>query len=207
MKKYLFSAVAVLIVLAVTMGMYARAQAAGGAGEGRARGMTRYNERLQAAIAEIEAQVGKLKENMKAQAAMPRFRRDGGADERPSQEEMAKMREQWMEMREQRESAVTAIEQQLMILKGRQLQTEHEESIAELEAANKIATEEKAEKTAKYIQDIIAKRNKAFQDTVEKLGIRLRRPRGQRPGGMGGGPREGGMRGQGQGGQRGGGQQ
>lgn len=220
MKKYLISAIAVLVVFAVTMGMYAQAQAAGGAGEGRARGqegqvrggMMRYTDRLQAAITEIETQVSKLKENMKAQAAMPRFRRDEEGSERPSQEEMAKMREQMMEMREQRESSIAAIEQQLMILKGRQVQTEHNEAIAELEAVHKLAMEEKAEKTAKYIQDMIAKRSKAFQDTVEKLGIRLGRPRRQGEGEMmggqrQGGQREGGMRGQGQGGQRGGGQQ
>ncbi len=192
MKKYLISAIAVLVVFAVTVGMYAQAQAAGGAGEGQGSqrqmqgGMMRYTERLQAAITEIETQVAKLKENMKAQAAMPRFRRDEEG-ERPSEEEMAKMREQRMKMQEQREAAVEAIEQQLMILKGRQVQTEHNEAIAELEAVHKLAMEEKAEKTAKYIQDMIAKRSKAFQDTVEKLGIRLRRPRGQGQGGMGGG--------------------
>jgi DNA anti-recombination protein RmuC len=206
MKKYLISAVAVLVVLAVTLGMYAQAQAAGEAGEGRDEGpqgrirggMMRYTERLQAAVTEIETQVAKLKENMKAQAEMPRFRGGQEGDERPSEEEITKMREQRTKMREQQQAAVAIIEQQLMILKGNQLQTEHEESIAELEAVHKIAMEEKAEKTAKRIQDMIAKRNKAFQDTVEKLGIRLRRPRGQGQGGMGG---------QEQRGQRGGGQQ
>jgi len=222
MKKYLISTVAVLVVLAGASGLYAQGQAGGmGRGEGAGGqmqgGMMRYTERLQAAITEIETQVAKLKENMKAQAAMPRSRRTEEGGEMPSQEEMAKMREQRMKMREQQQVAVAAIEQQLMILKGNQLQTEHEESIAELEAVHKLAMEEKAEKTAKRIQDMIAKRNKAFEDTVEKLGIRLRRSRGQGEGGMMGGDqgqgamggqRQGGMGGgQRQGGQRGGGQQ
>jgi DNA anti-recombination protein RmuC len=225
MKKYLISAVAVLAVLTVTLVMYAQAQAAGRAGEGQGGrpesrmrgGMMRYTESLQAAITEIEKQVGKLKENMEAQSAMPRFRRTEEGGEMPSQEEMAKMREQRVKMREQQQAAVAAIEQQLMILKGRQLQTEHEESIAELEAVHKLSLEENAKKTAERIQDMIAKRNKAFEDTVEKLGIRLGRPRRQGEGGMmGGGPGQSGMSGQGQrgmgggqrqGGQRGGGQQ
>ncbi len=209
MKRYLILTVTVLVILVGTSGLYAQGQAGRmergeGAGGQRQGGMMRYTERLQAAITAIETQVAKLKENMEAQAAMPRFRRTEEGGEGPSQEEITKMREQRMKMREQQQSAVASIEQQLMILKGNQLQTEHEESIAELEAVHKLAMEEKAEKTAKHIQDMIAKRNKAFQDTVEKLGIRLRRPRGQ--GGMGG-QRPGGMGGQGQGGQRGGGQQ
>ena len=187
MKKYLISTVAVMVVLAVTLGIYTQAQAAGGQRpEGQARrGMGRFSERMQAAITAIEAQVAKLKENVKARAEMPRFRggQDGG--ERPSEEEMAKMREQRMKIQEQQQAAVAAIEEQLMIFKGRQLQSEHNGAIAELEATLKLAKEEKAEKTAKHIQDMIAKRNKTFEETVERLGIRLPRPRGE--GGMGGG--------------------
>ena len=212
MKKYLISTVAVMVVLAVTLGIYTQAQAAGGPRpEGQTRGgMGRFSERMQAAITTIEAQVAKLKEGMKARAEMPRFRGGQEGAERPSEEEMAKMREQRMKIQEQQQAAVSAIEEQLMIFKGRQLQTEHNAAIAELEATLKLAKEEKAEKTAKHIQGMIDKRNKAFEATVEKLGIRFQRRRGEE-GGMGGGPRPGEMgdrpRPGGMGGGMGGGQQ
>jgi hypothetical protein len=166
--------------------------------------MMRLNQRFEAAITAIEAQVAKLKEAMKARAEMPRFRgRQQG--ERPSEEEMAKMREQRMKIQEKQQAAVAAIEEKLLIFKGRQLRAEHNAAIAGLEAALKLAKEEKAEKTAKHIQGMIDKRNKAFEKTLGKVGIRfLRRRRGESgmigggrrpdqmsdrpgPGGMGGG--------------------
>ena len=87
-------------------------------------------------------------------------------------------------MREQQQTAVAAIEQQVKILKGNQLQVEHQAELDDLQAISDSATKEKATGTAKLVQDIIAKRTKAFQDTVEKLGIRLRRGRGQGGGGQ-----------------------
>jgi len=201
MKRYLILTVAVLVVLAVTLGVYAQEQGEGrGAGAGeRMRGFGRRNtEQQQAAITAIEAQLAKLKENMEAQAAMPRFRRPEEGDEMPSEEEIAKMREQRMKMREQQQAVVAAIEDQVKILKGGQLQVEHQADIDELQAIADSATKEKAKSTAKLVQDLIAKRTKAFQDTVQKLGIRLRRQRGRGEGGMGGGQRQGGQGGGGQ---------
>ena len=133
---------------------------------------------MQDAIAAIETQLAKLKENLKAQAAMPRMGRGGQEGETPSEEEIAKMREQRTKMREQQQTAVAAIEQQVKILKGNQLQVEHQAEVDELQAIADSATKEKATATAKMIQDIIAKRTKMFEDTVEKLGIRLRGRRG-----------------------------
>lgn len=189
MKKYLISTIAVLVILSVTMGVYAQGQAGGGAGAGGMR-RGRGTQRLQDAIAAIETQLAALKKNVEAQAAMPRMGR-GGEGEMPSEEEIAKMRDQRMKMREQQQTAAAAIEQQVLILKGNQVQIEHQEQIDELQAIADSATKEKATATAKMVQDIIAKRTKAFEEMVQKLGIRLRRGRGQ----GGGGQRQGGQRG------------
>ena len=182
MKKYLISTIIVLVVLSLTMSVYAQGQAGGGEGRGAGRGTGmrggRGTQRLQDAIAAIETQLAKLKENLKAQAAMPRMGRGGQEGETPSEEEIAKMREQRTKMREQQQTAVAAIEQQVKILKGNQLQVEHQAEVDELQAIADSATKEKATATAKMIQDIIAKRTKMFEDTVEKLGIRLRGRRG-----------------------------
>ena len=182
MNKYLISTIIVLVVLSLTMSVYAQGQAGGGEGRGAGRGTGmrggRGTQRLQDAIAAIETQLAKLKENLKAQAAMPRMGRGGQEGETPSEEEIAKMREQRTKMREQQQTAVAAIEQQVKILKGNQLQVEHQAEVDELQAIADSATKEKATATAKMIQDIIAKRTKMFEDTVEKLGIRLRGRRG-----------------------------
>jgi len=92
-------------------------------------------------------------------------------------------------------ASMKTIENQVMVLKGgRNLRMELQAETDELQVIADSATKEKATATAKLIQDLIAKRTKALQDNMEKLGIRG----GMRGGRMGGG---------GQGGQRGGGQQ
>jgi hypothetical protein len=206
MKRYLISTIAGLVILTVTMSIYAQGQAGGGAGQGAGRGAGmrggRGTQQLQDAIAAIETQLAELKKSVEAQAAMPRMGRGGaGGGETPSEEEIAKIREQRTKMQEQRQTAVAAIEQQVMILKGNQLQVEHQAEIDQLQAIEASAEKEKATATAKLVQDMIAKRTKAFQDTVEKLGIRLRGGRGGQRGQGGGGQGAGGQR---QRGQRGG---
>jgi len=203
MKKYVISGVVVLLVLGLVYSLSAQ-PASGGAG-GRAGGMGggtrtggrggRNTEAQQAAIAAIEAQLAKLKENIQAQAAMPRMGRGGDAGgEMPSQEEMDKMREQRTKLREEQQTAIVAIDEQVMILKGNQLQTEHEAEVADLQAIADSATKEKATATAKLVQDLIAKRTAALESVAERLGIRLRSGRGgQGAGGFGGG--QGGRRG------------
>jgi len=176
----------------MTMSIYAQGQAGGEEGRGAGRGAGARaggragTQQLQEAIAAIEAQLAELKKNVEAQAALPRGGR-GGAEggETPSEEEMAKIREQRTKLTEQRQTVVSAIEQQMKILKGNQLQVEHQAEIDELQAVADSAAKEKATATAKLVQDMIAKRTKAFQDTVEKLGIRIRGGRGGQ-GGQGG---------------------
>jgi len=134
--------------------------------------MAQYRQRQMEAIEAIQAQAGKLKAAMEA----PRF--DRSRWQEMSEEERTQLREKFGKMREERQQALAAIERQVTILKGRrQLDTEHEESIAELQAIHAVAVNEKAEKTAKRLEELIAKRNKEFEDSMQKLGLEQFGPR------------------------------
>jgi uncharacterized Ntn-hydrolase superfamily protein len=75
-------------------------------------------------------------------------------------------------MREERQQALAVIEQQVVRLKGpRQLRTEHEESIDELRSIQELAKKENANETAKHVEELIAKRQKEYEATIEKLGF------------------------------------
>ena len=184
MKKYLITTIAVLAVLAVVLtafGQEDRPRMRGGMGR----------EAQQNAIAAIEAKCAEFKKGMEQQ---PAFNREQFQE--MSDEERTKFREQMRERREKQAEIVATIEQQVMILKGgRRLQTEHDESMAELQAIHAQAVKEEATETAKSIQALIDKRTKKLEGTAEKLQIRLRRGRGM--GGPGQGQGEG-RRGQGQ---------
>ena len=192
MKRYFILTVAVLSVVALTLGVYAQPQG-GGQGGGRMRGGFGNREAQQAAITAIEAQLAKLKSSMEAQPERPQ-----GNFQDMSDEERTKFREAMMKQREEQAAILAVIDDQVMILKGRQLQTEHEQAMEELQAIQAMAQSENATKTAKHVEELIAKKNQAFEQKAEKLGIRLRRGRGQ--GGPGGeGPGQGGPGGEGRG--------
>jgi len=165
MKRYIISTVVVLAVLAVAWVAFGQQE------EWRQR-MAQYRQRQMEAIEAIQAQAGKLKAAMEA----PRF--DRSRWQEMSEEERTQLREKFGKMREERQQALAAIERQVTILKGRrQLDTEHEESIAELQAIHAVAVNEKAEKTAKRLEELIAKRNKEFEDSMQKLGLEQFGPR------------------------------
>ncbi len=178
MKRYLITSVAVVAVLAVVM----VASGQGPQGERPRMGRGGFNsEAQQNAITAIEAELAKIKKSMETQMPRP----EGGFQDM-SEEERQKFRDQRMKQREEQAAALATIEQQIMILKGgRQLQEEHQQKIEELQAIQTMATNEKATKTAKHVEEMIAKSNKDFEAMAEKLGIRLGRG-GQRGGGQGG---------------------
>ena len=192
MKRYLISAVVVLTILAVTWAVLGQeAERPRGAGRGGFMNI----EAQQKAIVAIQEQVAKLKAGLDASAMPP-----GQSFQDLSEEERTKMRERFTKMREERQQAIAAIEQQIMVLKGRrQLQQEQEASIAELQELQSLAKKENATETAKRIEDIIAKKNKTFEETMQKLGLPEMRGRpgegqgpGQGPGqGQGPGPGQG----------------
>jgi predicted DNA-binding protein YlxM (UPF0122 family) len=204
MKNYVISTVVILLAAFLVLSTFAqpaetgttadrgRGAGAGGMNTGIRSGGGRNSDTQtqQAAITAIEAQITKLKTNIEAQAATRRSITGGFEDtltERPagrrggtpatymyevlpSQEETEKMRK----LIEEHRALITSLEEQVMVLKGYQLQDEHEAEMSELQAISDSATEENAAATAKLVQNLIAKRAKAFQDIVNKLGIRLR---------------------------------
>jgi hypothetical protein len=179
MKRYLITSIAVIVVLTVALVAFGQQNQ----GE-RPRMRGGFNrEAQQNAVATIETELAKIKKSMETPMQMPE-----GGFQNMSEEERTKFREQRMKEREEQTAALDKIEQQIMILKGgRQLQQEHQAKIDELQTIQAMAQKENATKTAKYVEDMIAKSNKDFEAMAEKLGIRLGR------GGMGGGQRGGGQ--------------
>ena len=160
MKRYL---IPTLVVLAAAWIVFGQEQTE------RAQRFAQYREAQGKAIAAIQEQAQKLKTAFEESAKrMASFRnwQDLSEDER------AKLREEGMKRREEWGKMLDEIEQQVARLKGRrQLSAEHEEAIAELKGIQELAEKENADETAKHVEQLIAKRNKEFEDTLEKLGI------------------------------------
>jgi len=192
MKRHLISTVAVLVVLAVTSSLYAQpgeGSRAGMRGE-RFRGFIRDRD-LDAAIAAIE----KVLESLKKAKEIVIPRPEGGFRDM-SEEDRAKMQDASQKRNEIIQTVPVTLEQQLMVLKGgvrlrQELQAERDE----LQAIADSAKKENATETAKMVEDLIAKRTQAFEEKLEKFGIRRGRGR-QRSQGQGEGnrQREGGQR-------------
>jgi hypothetical protein len=163
MKRYLISSVAVLLVLALAWIAFGQEQSE------RAQRRARYRDAQKKAIEVIQEQAGKLKPAFEEAVK----RGEGFRNWQDlSEEERSKFREEWIKKREEWEKMIETIEKQLTTLKWpRRLKAEHGESIAELRAIHALAVEEKAEKTTKHLEELIAKRNKEFEDTMEKLGV------------------------------------
>ena len=161
MNRCIISTVAVVVVMAVAWIAFGQEQS------DRAQRYAQYRQAQLKAIEVIQAQAGKLKADMEETS-----RRDFSNWQNLSEEERAKLREEWIKRRQERQKILETIGQQIIRLKGpRQLRTEHEESIAELQAVHSLAVSEKAEKTAKRLEEIIAKRNKDHEDAMKKLGL------------------------------------
>jgi len=146
MKKHMFSIVVVLTVAVLTVAVFAQAAGTGtdtGAGARAGRGA------MGGAIAGGRAGTQR---GAGAGAGVAGGRMGGGAAA-------------------QRQAAIATIEDQLMILKGNQSQVDQNNAIAELQAIADSAKKENAKETAKLVGDLIAKKQKAFEDTVERLGI------------------------------------
>ena len=131
---------------------------------------------LKAAAALVE-QTGKLKAALETPfSGMPADR----SFQDLSEEERTKMRETMTKRREEQQQIAGAIEMELAKVKGsRQLQREQEEGAKELQAIREVAEKEQAKETLASIDKLIAKRQKAFEDKLTKLGLQLF----QRPGG------------------------
>lgn len=202
MKKYVTLVVGVLLVLAfawVALGQTegerrvavrgGGAGGPGGAGGGMRGGFGMNREAQLKAVAAIQEQLGKLKASLDASPAMP-----AGGFANLSEEERTKMRESFTKMGEERQLIMDALDAEMAKLRGaRQLVRDQQEGTKELEAIREVAAKEQAKETVKAVDELIAKRQKALEEKMAKLGLEMPRPRtggaGGGPGGAGGGTR------------------
>jgi predicted RND superfamily exporter protein len=134
-------------------------------------------ESQQKAITTLQEDTGKLKAMMDQSAASMQNRPDF---QNMSEEERTKMREEFTKRREEQQKLIQSLEQQVMILKGgRQMATEHQDAMKELNEIKALADEEKATKTAERLGQYIEKKQKAFEELRTKLGLPAFQPRPQ----------------------------
>ena len=127
-----------------------------------------FREEQLKAIATVEQELAKMKSGMES------FPAAGGRErwQELSEEERNELREKFRKMREERQQSIVVIEKQISKLKGpRQLRTEHEESIAKLNAIRDVALKEEAKETVASIEKLIAEQQKQFEETLQKLGL------------------------------------
>ncbi|MHC4745657.1 MAG: hypothetical protein ACYS8Z_27395 [Planctomycetota bacterium] len=137
-----------------------------------------WRERRQKAVAAIEEQLAKIKAGMESSASRPANWRD------LSEEERAKLREQFRKARQEQMQSIVVIEEQIAKLKGRRsLTEEHEKSMSDLKAIHELAVKEKATETVAHIDKLVAARNKAFEEKMQKLGLPERPARTRTRGG------------------------
>jgi hypothetical protein len=162
MKRHLILTLAVATIFG--MALVAFAQPGGG---GRGNFQARREAQMKAMEA-LEQAMAKLKAAMQPMMA-PGEQRPNFQD--MSEDERAKFREQMMQRRQEQQDAIATIESQLVMLKGRrQLQTEHEEAMATLQAIETQAKSENAPKTAERIAKMIKDRQDKYDQLMEKLG-------------------------------------
>lgn len=169
MKKSFILIVGTLAILAVTYMAFAQEQG------DRAQRRARMREAQLKAIETIQQQAAKIKTGMEEAV---KARESRGSFQDLSEDERTKMREQFRQRREEQETAIQAIENALVSLKGpRRLREEHEESLNQLRELRTTAAQEKAEKTIKAIDDMISRRETKLDETLQKLGFGFgRRP-------------------------------
>jgi len=89
-----------------------------------------------------------------------------------SEEDRSKFREANRGRWEEHLKILGDLEEQIAVMKGpRQLLTEHEEAVHELEAIRDLARQEKAEKAAARLQVLIDRRQVKYNQIVQKLGL------------------------------------
>jgi hypothetical protein len=159
------TAIAVGILLTMTVAWAAFGQAAGGGGARRGGGMRggfgRMGEAQQKAVADLQAQSAKLKtlidENTKAME---------GGFQNMSEEDRAKMKERGTEI----QKLVADIQKDVDALRFFQIAREHNQQQAALKEALASAEKEKATETAKMLEQVIAQNQKAFEERGAALG-------------------------------------
>lgn len=131
--------------------------------DGRARFQQMREAQLKA-VAALQEQVGKLKAMMEQQPQMRNFQ-DMSDDER------AKMREEFTKRREEQTQIMAEIDKQLATVKGgMQVAREHREAMQPLNDLLASAKSENASSTAAKVQKLIDERQKQFEEKMTAMG-------------------------------------
>ena len=163
MHKHIISGLVAAMILGVALAAVAQQDA------DRAQRFRQRREAQMKAVETIQQHAAKLKADMEASA---QAMRDRSQWQNMSEEERNQLRESFMKRREQQQKLLADIELQVNLLRGsRQLRTEHEEAIGKLQAIHDLAVQEKATRTAQRLQKMIAQRQTAYDQTLEKLGF------------------------------------
>lgn len=171
MKRHLMLIVSAVVVGGLAWVAFGQPEGSTGKRSSR-RGM--WRERQQKAVAAIEEQLAKIKAGMESSPARPANWRE------LSEEERAKFREQFTKARQEQMQSIAVIEGEIAKLKGRRsLTEEHEKTMNELKAIHDLAVKEKATETAAHIEKLVAAKNKAFEEQMQKLGLPERPTRTQ----------------------------
>jgi hypothetical protein len=162
MKKSTMIATGILLSMAVAWAAYGQAGGGGGARGGRG-GM--MGPQMQKNVAELQAQVAKLKalvdEGAKAM--------EGKTYADLSDDDRAKMKERSTEQ----QKLVVAIQQGVDRLRMRQMAAEYNESMTALKDAQASAQKENAKETAQKLGQIIAAREKLMEEKVTAMGMTM----------------------------------
>jgi len=166
MNKRLVIAVVVLLTGAVAWTAFGQPQGGGGFG--------RMRETQMKAIAAIQEQLGKLKAMMEQQPG------GGGRNfQDMSEDERAKMREEFTKRREEQTKIMADIQQQLDTIKGGMgIAREHMQAMEPLKDLLASAQSEKATATAAKIQKIIDEKQKQFEEKMAAMGYDQERLQG-----------------------------
>jgi hypothetical protein len=159
MKRWI-PIVGVAVIVAVAVG-----QPQGGPGGGPGGGFAQFREMRTKALDALQQDVTKLRTSMEAMTP------SGANIQDMSEEDRAKFRDQMMQRRDEQQKLIGDIETQLAMLKGRrQLQTEHDDAMASLEALQSQAKQENATKTADMIAKMIKEKQDKFDKMMEQMG-------------------------------------
>jgi hypothetical protein len=165
MKKQIILILGVLLVLSVAWAAFAQPQGGGGPGGGR--GFGRMREAQTQALAALQEQIGKLKALME-QAPGAR----GTSFQDMTDEERTKMMEEMTKRREEQQNIMASMQTEMDKLKGVMvLMREQNEAMQPLKDVLASAEKENATATAGKLKELIAQRDKEFQDKMTAMGV------------------------------------
>jgi septal ring factor EnvC (AmiA/AmiB activator) len=125
--------------------------------------MQQMREMQMKALTALQQDMTKLRASL--DAAMPSNMQNMSEDERN------RMREKMTQSRDEQQKIIADMEAQMTLLKGRgQMQTEHDQAIAQLQAIQNQAKQENATKTSDMIAKMIQEKQTRHDQMMQKMG-------------------------------------